>query len=46
MNGFELTGPMVWKMMNSYVEAINQDKIPHIESTWDYLLKSELEKKR
>ena len=32
---------MLWNLMKSYVDAINQGAIPSIESSWAYICKNE-----
>jgi hypothetical protein len=44
INGKNLSGPMFWNLLTSYVEAINKGAIPSIESSWAYICKNECNK--
>jgi hypothetical protein len=41
INGRTLNGTMLWNLMTSYVESINQGAIPSIESSWVYICRNE-----
>ena len=44
INGKPLNGTMLWNLVSSYVESINQGAIPSIESSWVYICKNECQK--
>ena len=39
LNGKNLSGGMLCKLAESYVEAINKGAVPNIESAWSYICK-------
>ena len=43
LNGKILNGPMLLELLKSYVDAINDGKVPCIENAWSYVLKHEWE---
>ena len=44
LNGKILNGSMLLELWKSYVNAINDGKVPWIENAWSYVLRHELEK--
>jgi len=41
MNGKRISGPMLCKLADVYVSAINDGSVPSIESAWTYICRSE-----
>ena len=41
LNGKTLNGSMLLELCRSYVDAINDGKVPCIENAWSYVLKHE-----
>ena len=44
VNGHVLNGPMLLDLAQSYVDTINNGKVPTIETAWDYVCMAEAEK--
>jgi len=44
LKGHAINGPMLVKLAESYIEAINTGKIPTIENAFNYLQAHELQK--
>jgi hypothetical protein len=44
LKGQLVTGPMIVELANSYVDALNGGSVPTIESAWDCVQASELER--
>lgn len=41
MNGKKITGPMLLKLAEVYVSAINEGAVPNIENAWTYICRNE-----
>lgn len=44
MNGRKLTGPMLCKLAEVYISAINDGAVPNIECAWTYICRNENQK--
>lgn len=41
MNGMKLTGSMIFDLVVSYTEAINNGAVPNIQNAWTYICQTE-----
>lgn len=44
IQGQAVTGPMLVQLCKAYIEAINNGKVPNVESAWSYLCKKETQR--
>lgn len=44
IQGHPVTGPMLVQLCKAYIEAINNGKVPNVESAWSYLCKKETQR--
>lgn len=44
MKGKYVNGPMLFALAKSYATALNEGKIPTIESAWNYVQQEELQR--